>query len=231
MKASIAKVITELQTKCLGYLTNTSYLYGQLCVKAEAMSLLGFEITTEKSGKKIENVADAIIHDKPDDDDKIDLFPKNGMSLDDIGAGVRDIHPEFKQSREKTQVEDEEYEESVEFLRLTMPEVDDDRRDVLNKGVDAVHDITKGQLDAIFTYTAGRLTVLSVGESPEEIKQVKDMLEENKKKYEGALEEMTSDKKKQIEDAYQRYLKKKAEGGDDGAPAGGPAPGQSIKMN
>ncbi len=195
------------------------------------MSLLGFEITGENSVRKIENVADAIVHSQPDDDDKIDLYPKNGASIEDISAGVMAIHPEFSQSIEKTDVEDDENEEAMEFLRLTMPEVNDDRKDILTKGVDAVHDLTKGQLDSLFTYITGKLTVLSVGESPEEIKQVKDMLEVNKKKYADTVEELTSEKKQEIENAYQRYLKKKAEDGGDTAASGASAPGQSMKMN
>jgi len=231
MKISIAKAITEMQNKSLGYITNMTYLYGQLCIKAEPMSLLGFEITGNNSINKIENVADAIVHNQPDDDFIIDLYPKNGFEIADIAAGVMEIHPEFKQSIEKTQVEDEENEEAMEFLRLTMPDVDDDRRDIYNKGVDTVHDMTKGQLDALFTYMTGKLTVLSVGESPEEMKQVKDMLEENKKKYSETVEQVTSDKKQEIENAYQRYLKKKAEGGGDSTAPGASAPGQSMKMN
>lgn len=234
MKVSIARVLSDLQKKCMGYVVNMSYLYGNICVKADPMSLLGFEIVSGGSVLKIENAVDAIVHNEPDDDDKIDLYPKAGVDIEEIAAGVFSVHPEFIQSREQTEVpEDEkEYKDPMEYLRLTMPEVNEDRRDVLRDGVDTVFKACKAQLDALFVYTTGRLTVLSVGEPIDEVEETKETIEANRKKYLEMAQEITDEKKQQIEDAYQRYLKRKAEkGGSTDTVAGGSAPGQSLRMD
>lgn len=115
-----------------------------------------------------------------------------------------------------------------------MPEVNKDRHDTLLDGVNTLYDQCKGKLDTNHTVYKSRLTAKLLGGSEEETKEAEDKLEEVYSKHDEICLQFKSDKIKEIEEAYQRYLteqaNKQAEA-DEKAAARGENAGQAFNIN
>ena len=148
MKKSIILSLSELHGRLLGYFSMMSYGYCQLCVKADPSSILGIEEEEGSMVYRIEDLAEVGLHEEPENEDKLDLYPKDPSNLAILARGMMKIHPEFKQSLEKY-TGTEENDESIEskYLRLTMPEVNDDRRDLINTATDGLDTERKLKFD------------------------------------------------------------------------------------
>lgn len=113
----------------------------------------------------------------------------------------------------------------LHVLVLTVPQVDEDRRKVLLDSVKAYVDATKVRFDATINKAKAEVTRLSVGLPKEEVDEAEDKVKEAAKLYRDAVVEAEESKTKEIEEAYKRYLEKQAEnptvpeasGGDDNA--------------
>lgn len=209
----------------MGYVTGMSYGYSQFCVKADAMSLLDIELNDGGEVKKIEDLAYVILHNKEGDDDKIDLVPRRDSSdIEILSAGVAESYPEFIQSIETEETDDDvafksqitadvqsQYgievpeAEKQYYLRLTMPEVDDERKKVLDEAVKLIHDATVTRMDATLAFFTATITSKLVGEDEMAVKEVKQKIEDLKKQYEEMREKLTDEKKQQIEEGNRRY--------------------------
>lgn len=208
MKRSIVNTLNELNTRIMGHVAVMSYGYCQLCVKADASSILGFEQTLNGMPQKIEDLADVYVHTEEGDDDKLDLFPKRGEYLALLAMGIMEIHPEFKQEALTYEGVDEEDKDSLDakFLRLTMPKVNKDRRDVIMQAIDLLHKQCLAKLDALKVKYEAKLTQLIVTSDPAAVKEAQDTLTEQIDEGKEMCENLTNDKRKEVEDAYQRYL-------------------------
>jgi len=218
MKRSILNQLSELDKKSMGYIAELTYVYGNVCIKADPTSLLDLEVVDDGYSYKIEDMAYVIVHDQEGDDDKIDLIPKNGEEdLSLLSQAVFRIHPEFTQTYEAVKTDEElaaeenvpfeiEEDESRHMLRLTMPVVDEERKKILTDGANLAYDACKAKLDAVNTYYTGTVTALLPGETKEAEDYIKKSLEDTKLNYLGMAEQCKSDKLKEIEDGYQRYL-------------------------
>ena len=78
MKRSVIIELNNAQQRQMGYVTVMSYAYCNLCVKADASSLLGVEVAMSGMPLHIEDMADVYVHTLKEDGDEtiIDLFPK-----------------------------------------------------------------------------------------------------------------------------------------------------------
>lgn len=208
MRISIVNTLNELNTRIMGHVAVMSYGYCQLCVKADASSILGFEQTFNSLPKKIEDLADVYVHTEEGDDDKLDLFPKRGEYLPLLAKGIMEIHPEFKQEALTYEGVDEEDKDSLDakFLRLTMPKVNKDRRDVIMEAIDLLHKQCLAKLDVLKVKYEAKITQLTVTSDQAAVKEANDALEEQLDNGKEMCENLTNDKRKEVEDAYQRYL-------------------------
>ena len=206
MKKSIILSLSELHGRLLGYFSMMSYGYCQLCVKADPSSILGFEEEEGSMVYRIEDLAEVGLHEEPENEDKLDLYPKDPSNLAILARGMMKIHPEFKQSLEKY-TGTEENDESIEskYLRLTMPEVNDDRRDLINTAIDGLDTECKLKFDAMKAKYLARITKELI-DDPKALDEAKEKIDELVGEANQMREKMTSDKKKEVEDAYQRYL-------------------------
>lgn len=221
MKKSILTSLSELQQKSLGHIGMLSYQYSNICVKADGCSLLAIEMEEDGISYHVEDLAHIIVHTDEGDDDKIDLIPKGGD--DDIpllAQGVLEAHPEFIQSVE-------EMEDQNHLLRLTMPEVNDDRKKVLEDAVNLCHDECQAKLDALNTFYTAAIEAQIVGETKEVIDEVNENVKNLKDEFSKIREQYKADKLKEVEDAWQRYLAR-TEQNVAGAPSA--KLGQSLKM-
>lgn len=199
MNARTQQILGEAKNKMNGYVMLLMLRYSNLCVKADAMSLLSVTVMIDDQEKNIEEVATIGMQKE----DVIAVAPKFPNILFDIGKGVMTAHPEFKM--DVVQKEDSKYEDDL-YLTFTMPEVDQDRRNLLIDGVDGLYKQCKAKLDEVREKCNVEIGMNMVGAEQEEIDATKDQLKQFHDFFKKTLDEATDTKKKEIEDAYQLYL-------------------------
>ena len=212
MKRSIISLYEAMEDKLSGYVSIANYRYMNLCVKAEEVSLLSVRVNIEGEEKNIEDVAQV--------SKKVDYqfvaIPNYSEDLMPLAQGIAMQHPEFKQEFDAENVEVGDGEGNpqtvkVKMLILTMPEVDDDRYDVLKKAVDAAYDECKVDMEAIVSQTKTQITPLLAGEEPADVKRVKDGIDKAEKTWNDRCENFHNEKLKEIEEAHNKWKAKQAE--------------------
>lgn len=231
MKIKITNVLIETQERLLGYVSEMSYGYAQLCVKADPSSLLGFEERIDGQKYRMEDMARVVVHDNKDDDDKMDLYPIDPAFMALLITGIFKIHPEFQISVEKMK-EGEEDDDSAElrFIRLTMPKVTKEFRDALLTAIDTLDYKCKGRLEEMKVKYSAELAKVCMSEQPEAIDEAKNMMEGLMKQYDDMREQLTTQKKEEVENAYQRYLREKAKEDGVNRDANGNPIGSTLKL-
>lgn len=231
MKRSIINTLNELNARIMGHVAVMSYGYCQLCVKADASSILGFEQTWNGLPRKIEDLADVYVHTEEGDDDKLDLFPKRSEYLPLLAKGIVEIHPEFKQDLLTFEGVDKEDEDNpdAKYLRLIMPEVNKDRRDVIMEAIDLLYKQCVAKLDALKVKYGVMITKQTVTSDPAAVKEAQDTLTEQIDQGKEMCENLTAEKRKEVEDAYQSYLTQQEHSGE--AQKKDTRIGQQLKMD
>ena len=231
MKRSIVNTLNELNGRIMGHVAVMSYGYCQLCVKADASSILGFEETWNGLPQKIEDLADVYVHAEEGDDDKLDLFPKRSEYLPLLAKGIFEIHPEFKQDLLTFEGVDKEDEDNpdAKYLRLIMPEVNKDRRDVIMEAIDLLYKQCVAKLDALKVKYGVMITKQTATSDPAAVKEAQDTLTEQIDQGKEMCENLTAEKRKEVEDAYQRYLTQQEHSGE--AQKKDMRIGQQLKMD
>ena len=121
-----------------------AYRLMNLCVKSEPVSLLPIVVVIDGEQQKLEECAKI----SKDDDYTFRIIPEFSSDIPALAQAIFKVHPEFKQEMLTEEVDyfDEEGEEcrdKVPYILLTMPEVNEERYDVLKDGVKVVYDDTK----------------------------------------------------------------------------------------
>ena len=94
---------------------------------------------------------------------------------------------------------------------MTMPEVDDNRYDVLKDGVKVCYEECKAQMDAANLKADVNFTRLSVGESEEDIEKVKAARGKLNETWDGQRDKIYNEKLQEIEDAHNKWLAERDE--------------------
>lgn len=238
MKFSVKTEISNLQSRLLGHVSVMSYAFCQLCVKADASSLLSVEVIDGGEAKHIEDVADIYVHNDENDDVTIDVVPKISIYLQSIVMAIHQVHPEFGISIQSGDGDIELPEEcdftmdDTKYIQLTMPEVDKTRRDLINTSVDALNEVCKTRMDACRLKCEAKIMQLLAGESKDKVDEAKKAMDDVFGQYKDMCSNLTDDKKKEVEQAYQTYLsggrKNNAGRGAEASPAMNN--GQSLRM-
>lgn len=231
MRKSIETLIDEMKTKMSGYAVLLQYRYMNLCVKAEPAALLSISVIDEEGEESdLESVASACLAN----DYQFEIYPHESKMVFAISKGIKEAHPEFNIDVMTEEGGNDSDEEENKYILCTMPEVNKDRHDTLLDGVNTLYDQCKGKLDTNHTVYKSRLTAKLLGGSEEETKEAEDKLEEVYNKHDEICLQFKSDKIKEIEEAYQRYLteqaNKQAEA-DEKAAARGENAGQAFNIN
>jgi len=197
-------------------LSNRSAVFGyklmNLCVKAEEVSLLPIKVMIEGELQNLEECTQIAKKDEY----SFMLFPTYEEDLVTIGKSVMMEHPEFKQKVETMTVDsiDEEGKDQkvdIHYLLLTMPEVDDDRYDVLKDAVGLCYDQCKAEMQAVLTKGDLKLTEASAGETEENLDRLKKGRDKLEKQWIEQRDKLYNDKLKEIEDAHNKWLAEQAE--------------------
>lgn len=216
MRKSTAIILSECQTKMSGYTALFNYRLMNLCVNAEAASLLPVTIEYDEEEYHIEDVAN-VAQPQPD---QLQVFPNDSFMLMRIGKAIFKVHPEYKQqvmveqsNGEYIKLEDCEGEVNDEdkTLLLIAPPVNKDRRDVLMDGVKLFHDEWKTKIDVLYTTYGEKVALKLADAETEEINEAKETLENLKKQHLEMGTEYHDNKVKEIEDAYQKYEAQQSE--------------------
>ena len=183
-----------------------AYRLMNLCVKAEPVSLLSIEANIEGEFQKLEDCAQI----GKEDDYSFQIVPNYDDDLPTLAQAVFRQHPEFKQEFKKLQVDISEDPNNpdvhdVYYLQLTMPEVDDDRYDVLKNGVKAIYEENKAQMEAVSAKFDAKLATLLDGESDEDIKKVKEARDKQTKMWYEQRDLLYNEKIKEIEEAHDKW--------------------------
>jgi len=180
-----------------------------ICIKADPVSLVAVEVNIEGETKNIESVCQV----GKEDDYRLMLFPSYDEDIPAIMAAVAVTHPEFKQEVEsmsvgvadKTGVE-KPYD--VKYIRLTMPEVDDDRYEAYKDLAKLIYDDCKLQMEASEAKTDLLIAPQALLETKEDQEIIKEELKKLKEEWHAKRDKIYQGKVKEIDDAYTKWLSK-----------------------
>jgi hypothetical protein len=139
-----------------------------------------------------------------------------------VGQGIAMVHPEFKQERMTMDVEtDDGNHHDVPYILITMPDVDDNRYDLLKESVKALYETCKAQMEAACVLSQARIGALTSDMSPEEADNVKKAVDERREMWTQHRDKQYNDKLQEIEDGHQRWQQQQAareqQQGDNGS--------------
>ena len=201
MNNYIAFEISEFQKKLNGYNMLFNYRMSNLCVKVEPTALMPVTVILANAEYNLEEVADII----KVDDFSIDVYPKNQNNLQQVIDGIFDVHPEFKMEL-KTDKAETEGGEDKHHAFYTMPEVNKDRRDLLNDLTKTFHKECQVNLDATYAELQVRLVEPYTKMSPAEIDEARQGFENIFNKAKEMCDKLLQLKLNEIEEGYQRYF-------------------------
>ena len=207
MRRAVINEYERLGETLSNYCSVFAYRLMNLCVKAEEVSLLSVEVLIEGELQKLENCT--TISKK--DEYNFMIFPTYDEDMPSLAQGLMRVHPEFKQKIESMTVEGvdingHQEDREVRYLLVTMPDVDDDRYDVLKDGVKLCYDECKAQMDAANVKADARFATLAAGESDEDMARLKEGRDKLNEQWNGQREKVYNDKLQEIEDAHNKWL-------------------------
>ncbi len=205
MKRAIINQLSQLSEQYKGFVGALNYRYLNLCVKAEEASLVPIQIPIEDEFKNLEDVAYA--GKKTGDDYSLYIVPKIQDDMRDIAKAVMQYHPEFIQEIEKETVEPGDgSQQEVQLLRLKMPEVNDDRYDLLKQGVDIFYNMCKADMEKARMEADVQFATLSIDEKPEDVDNLKKGVDEMNEMWTKKRDQLRDEKLKEIEDAHNKWI-------------------------
>ena len=151
-----------------------------------------------------------------EDDYSFMVFPKYDEDMEAVGQGIMMAHPEFKQEIKSMKVDTTDdkgnpTESDARYILVTMPEVDDDRYDVLKDGVKLCYDECKAQMEAANLKADVNFARLSVGESEEDLEKLKTAREKLNEQWNEQRDKIYNEKLKEIEDAHNKWIAEREE--------------------
>jgi ribosome recycling factor len=207
MKREIIKEFDMLGDALSTLNAQFTYRLMNLCVKAEPVSLLSIEAMIEGELQKLEACAQI----GQEDDYSFQIYPNYDGDIPALAKAIFKDHPEFKQEMRTMQVDISEDEnnsdmQDVHYINVTMPEVDDNRYDVLKNGVNGFYEENKAQMEAVSAKYDAKLATLLDGESDEDVKKVKEARDKQTKTWYEQRDAIYNDKLKEIEEAHGKWL-------------------------
>jgi ribosome recycling factor len=203
MNLYITAAVKELKEKLNAYLSLLSYRYANLCVKAELGALLPVTVVAERE-YNLEDVAKVATPD----DFRFEIYPDVPDHLQHIIAAVLDVHPEFKM-----ELVEEDYGNRNQHIVYTMPEVDKDRRKLLNDTAKVFYEECKVEIDTVCGGYLAEVPSLEGKLSVEDVTEVTRVLKRSREESRQTCQDLYQKKLAEIDEAYQRYQASHADGG------------------
>lgn len=211
MKREIIKEFDKLGEALSTLNAQFAYRLMNLCVKAEPVSLLSIEAMIEGESQHLEKCAKIGLEDEY----TFQIFPNYSGDIPVVAQAIFKEHPEFKQEMKTMKVnasvdENKPDEQDVPYIQLTMPEVDDERYDVLKTGVNAIYEANKAQMEAVTAKADAKFAELIVDESKRDIEQLKEARDKQTKTWYEQRDSIYNNKLKEIEEGHNKWLVKQA---------------------
>ena len=213
MRRIIIKEFDKLAEDLSNFVAMFNFRMKDLCVKAEEVALLSVKVQVEGEMQNLEKCT--TIGKK--DDYSFMIVPNSQDDMKAIALGISIVHPDFKQKEETLSVE--AYDgggnpvvQEVPYIMVTMPEVDDERYDILKQGVDAFYQECKIQMEKALAQSTARISFEGIGEPPEDIEKMLEAVDKLKTNKEELREKLKMEKLLEIEDGHRKWL---AENGKD----------------
>lgn len=204
MKKSVINLLDEASKKMSGYAALLNYRFMNLSVMARPEALLSVTVMVDGEGLPIEKVAQA--RNAPDHEEQFEIYPNSKELLYAIVKGLKEAHPEYKVDIKTVEGDGEENDEDApRYILATMPEVDDNRHDVLTQAVDWLAKATDVQIEATFTTYTAKIASKLEGAQAEDIDEAKNALQELHDRHKDLCEQFKSEKEKEIEAAYKAW--------------------------
>ena len=209
MKRAIVNAYTTLEEKYSGFVNQLNYRLMNLCIKAEEASLLPIKVDVDGSLANLEDVATLA---KKNDYEFI-VVPNYTDDMDNVAQAIAMIHPEFKQTFDKWEVESvnmnqETVMRNVPYIQLTMPEVNDDRYNLLKETTNLAYDDCKTRMEAAKVKATGELEGFLADMTEDEANEVKKAFERLSEEWESKRDDMHQQKIEEIDVAYNKWLGK-----------------------
>lgn len=195
MNLYITAAVKELKEKLNAYLSLLSYRYANLCVKAELGALLPITVVAERE-YNLEDVAKVATPD----DFRFEIYPNLPDHLQAIIAAVLDVHPEFKM-----ELVEEDYGNRNQHIVYTMPDVDKDRRKLLNDTAKVFYEECKAEIDKECASYLVELPALEDKLAVEDFTEVTRVLKRSREESCQTCQDLYQKKLAEINEAYQRY--------------------------
>ena len=200
MNNMIISQIDEAQKRMSGYIALLNYRFKNLCVKADIAALLPVSVYANGEELNIEDVANVNMPDEY----QLGVYPKEVEDLQPIIQGIYEAHPEFKMEIMST---DDSEDEASKYVLYTMPEVDENRRDLLMNGVKGLHEECKARINAVYGKYQARFAELSVKVSAQDTDDANKALDDVYGKCIDMTDELLIHKQQEIEEGYEKYVK------------------------
>ena len=189
-----------------------AYRLMNLCVKSEPVSLLPIIVFIDGEQMKLEECAKV----SKDDDYTFKIIPDFSSDIPALAQAIFRAHPEFKQEMQTMDVDyvDEDGQEQIEkmnYILLTMPDVDDERYDVLKDGVKVIYEDTKVKMENVIANADVKMAELMKDESEADIEKVKKSRDKQVKTWTEQRDKIHTDKLQEIEEAHSKWLLEQSE--------------------
>jgi len=207
MKRALNSQYDQLYEKLKGYVAMMNFRFINLCVKADPASLIPVKVVVEGIGRNLEQVAMTA----KKDDYRFWIVPKYDGDKEAVSLGVAKAHPEFRQKWGTLTIDglaEDGAGRDVEYLELTMPEVDDKRHDFLTDAVDMCYQECKALMEAAVNKAIAEIGILAAGEPKEDIDSIKKAIDKLNSDCKEHRDKLRDKKLKEIEEAYQNWLSK-----------------------
>ena len=212
MRRNIIREFDKLAEDLSNFTAMFNFRLKDLCVKAEEVALLSVKVLIEGEQQTLEKCTTIA----KQDDYSFMIFPHYDEDMTALQQGIMAVHPEFKQKIESMKIEvatkgGDSQEQDARYVLVTMPEVDDDRYDLLKNAVKAMYDQCKGQMETANTRADAKLAELTVGEEKANIDLIKEKRDELNDEWNGKRDDIYNAKLQEIEDAHNKWLAEKSE--------------------
>ena len=218
MNLYITAAVKELKEKLNAYLSLLSYRYANLCVKAELGALLPVTVHAERE-YNLEDVAKVATPD----DFRFEIYPNVPDHLQTIISAVFDVHPEFKMELVR-----EDYGNHNQHITYTMPEVNKDRRKLLNDTAKLFYEECDAEIEKECAVYMAELPLLADKLSVGDLADVTKMLKRSREESLETSQEIYQKKLAEIDEAYQNYQTNHS---DDDQSIGGYDVTKSMRLN
>ena len=205
MDNRILSLLNTAGQKMSGYAALLNYRFMNLSLEASPEALLSFSVQVDGEHLPLEEVARA--RNPEGRTDQFEIYPNNPNLITPILQGMAIAHPDYK--IELPQIEGSDNPED-RYILATMPEVDDNRHQVLTEAVDLLCQDCDTHMKATYSLYSAQLAERLVTQSPKDQDEAKDQFESLYNGYKDLCAQFRADKEKEIEDAYQAYLAKKS---------------------